>query len=108
MIRSLPIFVLAALSEIAGCFCFFLWLRLGRSWLWLAPGAASLLLFAWLLTLVEVDTAGRSYAIYGGIYIATSLFWLWGVEGQRPDRFDLAGGALCVIGAAVIFLTPRG
>lgn len=108
MIRSTLLFILAAIAEIAGCFCFFMWLRLGKPWLWVVPGFLVLVVFAWLLTLIPAETAGRTYAIYGGIYIAVSLFWLWAVEGQRPDRFDLAGGAICIIGAVVILLTPRG
>lgn len=97
----------AALFEIAGCFAFWAWLRLGKSALWLVPGSASLLLFAYLLTLVDAAAAGRSYAAYGGIYIAASLVWLWSVEGLRPDRWDLMGAALCLAGAAVIVAGPR-
>ena len=97
----------AALAEIAGCFAFWAWLREGRSPYWLIPGIAALLLFAWLLTLVPTTAAGRAYAAYGGVYIAASLAWLWAVEGVRPDRWDLAGAALCVAGATVILLAPR-
>jgi len=69
---------------------------------------ASLALFAYLLTLVDAEHAGRSYAAYGGIYIASALVWLWLAEGVRPDRWDLIGGAICLIGAGVILLGPRG
>jgi small multidrug resistance family-3 protein len=74
---------------------------------WLILGMGSLALFAYLLTLVEGDAAGRAYATYGGIYIVASLVWMWLVEGQRPDRWDLTGGFICLVGAAVILLTPR-
>lgn len=104
---TLLIYPLAALAEIAGCFAFWAWLKLDRSPLWLAPGLVSLALFAWLLTLVPADAAGRAYAAYGGVYIAASLAWLWLIEGQRPDRFDLTGAAICLIGAAVILLPQR-
>ncbi|GJD97087.1 YnfA family protein [Methylobacterium iners] len=104
---TLLIYAGAAAAEIAGCFAFWAWIRLGRSALWLVPGMASLALFAALLTLVPSGAAGRAFAAYGGIYIAASLLWLWAVEGQRPDRFDLAGSALCLAGAAVILLGPR-
>jgi len=100
-------FSLAAVAEIAGCFSFWAWLRLGRSALWLAPGMASLALFAVLLTRVDSDAAGRAYATYGGVYIAASLLWLWAVEHRTPDRWDLAGAALCLTGAGVILLGPR-
>jgi small multidrug resistance family-3 protein len=102
------IYASAALAEIAGCFAFWAWWRLGHSPIWLAPGLLSLALFAFLLTLVPSDAAGRAYAAYGGVYIAASLAWLWLVEGQRPDRFDLAGAAICLVGAMVILLPQRG
>lgn len=105
---TLILYPLAALAEIAGCFAFWAWLKLDRSPLWLVPGVLSLALFAWLLTLVPSDAAGRAYAAYGGVYIAASLCWLWLIEGQRPDRFDLTGVAICLIGAAVILLPSRG
>ena len=102
------IYVAAALAEIAGCFAFWAWWRLDKSPLWLAPGLVSLVAFAWLLALVEADAAGRAYAAYGGIYIAASLCWLWLAEGIRPDRWDMIGAAICVFGASVILLAPRG
>lgn len=102
------IYIGAALAEIAGCFSFWAWWRLEKSPLWLAPGMVSLALFAFLLAMVETNAAGRAYAAYGGIYIAASLGWLWLVEGVRPDRWDLAGAVLCVAGASVILLAPRG
>lgn len=98
----LAIYVLAALAEIAGCFAFWAWLRMGRSALWVLPGLLALVLFAWLLTRVQADFAGRAYAAYGGIYVAASLAWLWLTEGAVPSRWDLLGGGLCVLGAAVI------
>lgn len=58
--------------------------------------------------MVPSEAAGRAYAAYGGVYIAASLVWLWLVEGQRPDRFDLVGAAICLVGAAVILLPQRG
>jgi len=82
-------YVGAALAEIAGCFAFWAWLRLDKSPLWLAPGMLSLALFAYLLTLVDTDAAGRAYAAYGGVYIVAAILWLWAVEGHRPDHWDL-------------------
>ncbi|MCR5857424.1 YnfA family protein [Mesorhizobium sp. J428] len=104
---TLAIYVGAALAEIGGCFAFWAWLRLDRSPLWLAPGMASLALFAWLLTRIDSDFAGRTYAAYGGIYITVSLFWLWTAESQRPDRWDVTGAAVCLVGAAIILWGPR-
>ena len=98
----------AALLEIAGCFCVWAWARQGRSMVWLVPGVLSLAAFAYTLTRVESLFAGRAYAAYGGVYIVASLLWLWSVERMAPDRYDLAGAALCLIGAGVILLGPRG
>jgi small multidrug resistance family-3 protein len=66
-----------------------------------------LVLFALFLTRVDSPFAGRAYAAYGGVYIAASLIWLWLVEGARPDRWDLLGALVCLIGAAMILLGPR-
>lgn len=101
------VFIGAAIAEIAGCFSFWAWLRLGKSPLWLVPGTMSLALFAYLLTLVETDHAGRNYAAYGGIYISVALAWLWIVEGVRPDRWDFIGALICIVGASIILLAPR-
>ena len=60
-----------------------------------------------MLTLIDSAAAGRTFAAYGGVYIAASLLWLWLAEGFRPDRWDLAGGAICLIGAGVIIAGPR-
>jgi len=101
------IYLGAALAEIGGCFAFWAWLRLGKSAVWLVPGMASLALFAWLLTLVDAEHAGRAYAAYGGVYITTSIVWLWMVEGAKPDRWDLIGACICLAGAAIILFGPR-
>ncbi|SCZ39101.1 YnfA family protein [Afifella marina] len=100
-------YVVAAIAEIAGCFAFWAWLRLDRSVWWLAPGLVSLLVFASALTFVGTDAAGRAYAAYGGVYIAASLLWLWSVEGLRPDRWDLMGAGVCLLGTAIILFAPR-
>jgi len=105
--ESILAYVFAAFAEIAGCFAVWAWLRKDQSAWWLAPGAIALAAFAYLLTRVESDAAGRAYAAYGGIYIAASLVWLWAVEGVTPDRWDLAGAALCIAGATLIIFGPR-
>ncbi len=104
---TLAIYAGAALAEIAGCFAVWAWMRQGASVFWLVPGLVSLAAFAWLLTLAPSEFAGRAYAAYGGVYIAASLLWLWMVEKQRPDTWDLTGAAICFVGAAVILFTPR-
>ena len=105
--KSAVVYTAAALAEIAGCFAFWAWLRLGASVWWLAPGMVALGLFACLLTLIDSAAAGRAYAAYGGVYIAASLIWLWAAEGMRPDRWDIMGALICLIGAAVILFSPH-
>ena len=107
MLNALAVYLLAALGEIGGSYAFWAALRLGRSPLWLLAGLASLAAFAFMLTRIELAFAGRAFAAYGGVYIASSLVWLWLAEGQRPDRWDILGGALCLAGAAVILLAHR-
>jgi small multidrug resistance family-3 protein len=97
----------AAAAEIAGCFAFWAVVRNGASAIWLAPGVASLIAFAWLLTKVDVAFAGRAYAVYGGIYIAASLMWMWSVEGRAPDRWDVIGAGVAIVGATIILYAPR-
>ncbi len=105
--RAGALFVATALAEIVGCYLPYLWLRKsGSPWL-LLPAAISLALFAWLLTLHPTGAA-RTYAAYGGVYIATALFWLWIVEGERPTRWDMVGAGVALVGMMIIVLGPRG
>jgi small multidrug resistance family-3 protein len=106
-VRDIGWFLFAAVCEIGGCYCFWMWLRLHRDVLWTAPGIVLLVLFALALTRVESAWAGRAFAAYGGIYIISSLAWLVFVEKGRPVLSDWLGVALCLAGAAVIVTGPR-
>lgn len=101
MARTVGLFVLTALAEIVGCWLVWWWLRQSGSAWWLLPAALSLALFAWLLTL-HPFAAGRVYAAYGGVYVATALVWLWAVDGVRPTVTDLVGVAVALLGMAII------
>ncbi len=103
-IKTIVIFVVTALAEIVGCYLPYLWLRQGGSAWLLVPAAASLALFAWLLTL-HPSAAGRVYAAYGGVYIVVALGWLWAVEGIRPGLWDVVGGAVALLGMAIIMFS---
>ncbi len=104
--RTVGLFVVTAVAEILGCYLAFLWLRRGQP-VWLAlPSAVSLGAFAWLLTLHSF-TAGRTYAAYGGVYVAVAVLWLWLVEGTVPDRWDVMGAAVSLAGMAIIAFGPR-
>ena len=104
---TFAIYIAAAIAEIAGCFAVWSWLRLDKTAWLLVPGALSLAAFAYLLALIDTDAAGRAFAAYGGIYIAASLGWMFTVEGRLPDRWDVIGAGVCLIGAAIILLGPR-
>lgn len=106
--RTPLIYAAAAVAEIGGCYAFWAWLRLGRTAWWAVLGVLALIVFAWLLTLVPIEHAGRAYAVYGGVYIAATLVWLRVVEGFAPDRWDLIGAAVALAGAAIILWGPRG
>ncbi|MDQ0562180.1 small multidrug resistance family-3 protein [Rhizobium mesoamericanum] len=102
------IYAAAAVFEIAGCFAFWALLRRAKPIWWLIPGTASLALFAWLLTMIPSEAAGRTFAAYGGVYIVASLMWLWIVESRVPDRWDIGGAIVCLFGTAMILFAPRG
>lgn len=104
--KTAALFFLTALAEILGCYLAYLWLRRsGSGWL-LVPAAASLALFAWLLSL-HPTAAGRVYAAYGGVYVVSSFLWLWAVDGVAPDRWDLVGGLVSLAGMSIIMFAPR-
>jgi len=102
----LLLFVITAIAEIVGCYLPYLWLKQGKSAWLLLPAAASLSLFAWLLSL-HPTASGRVYAAYGGVYITVAICWLWIVDGVRPSRWDLVGVFVCLVGMAIIMLAPR-
>lgn len=105
-LRTVGLFVATALAEIVGCYLPWLWLKQGRSAWLLVPAAASLAVFAWLLTL-HPQPAGRVYAAYGGVYIGVALVWLWRVDGIKPMPTDWLGVGLCFLGMLVIMFGPR-
>ncbi|QDE91214.1 hypothetical protein BHS06_20785 [Myxococcus xanthus] len=106
LLYAFGLFVVTAVAEVVGCYLPYLWLRQGKSPLLLVPAAGSLAIFAWLLTLHPTGAA-RTYAAYGGVYIAVALVWLWLVEGERPTTWDLVGAFVAILGMAIIVLGPR-
>jgi small multidrug resistance family-3 protein len=101
MSRVVGLFVVTAVAEILGCYLAYLWLQRGHSAWLVLPAAASLALFAWLLTL-HPGPAARTYAAYGAVYVAVAVGWLALVEGQRPDVWDVTGVAVSLLGMAII------
>ena len=105
-LKTTALFVATAIAEIVGCYLPYLWLHKGAPVWVLAPAAIALALFVWLLTL-HPAAAGRVYAAYGGVYVATAILWLWAVDGIRPTAWDLTGAAVAVTGMAIIMFAPR-
>jgi small multidrug resistance family-3 protein len=105
LLRLAFLFAITAIAEIIGCYLPWLVAKQGKSLLLLVPAALSLGLFAWLLTL-HPTAAGRTYAAYGGMYIAVALLWLRFVDGIPLTRWDVSGAAIALVGMAVIALQP--
>lgn len=104
--KTIVLFIVTALAEIVGCYLPYMWLTQNKSIWLLIPAAASLALFAWLLTL-HPAAAGRVYAAYGGVYIFVAIFWLWAVDGIKPTQWDLVGAGVALLGMAIIMFSPR-
>ena len=106
LLKTFTLFAVTAIAEIVGCYLPYLWLKKnGSAWL-LLPAAASLALFAWLLTL-HPTAAGRVYAAYGGVYVCVAIVWLWLVDGHKPTQWDLVGATVTIAGMAIIMLGAR-
>ncbi|MCZ2812786.1 MULTISPECIES: YnfA family protein [unclassified Modestobacter] len=107
-IRSIALFVLAALLEIGGAWLVWQGLREHRGWLWVGIGMVSLALYGMVATLQPEAAFGRVLAAYGGVFVAGSLLWGMAADGFRPDRWDVAGALVCLLGVALIMYAPRG
>jgi small multidrug resistance family-3 protein len=105
-VATTGLFIATAIAEIVGCYLPYLWLK-GRAPIWvLIPAALSLVAFVWLLTL-HPTAAGRVYAAYGGVYVATAVAWLWVIDGVRPSAWDALGSFVAMSGMAIIMFAPR-
>ncbi|MDQ1674539.1 MAG: small multidrug resistance family-3 protein [Frankiaceae bacterium] len=105
--RSILLFVLAAVAEIGGAWLIWQGLREHRGVLWVGAGVVALGLYGFVATLQPDPNFGRILAAYGGVFVAGSLTWGAVVDGYRPDRYDLSGAAICLVGVAVIMYAPR-
>ena len=105
-LKTFSLFVATAIAEIVGCYLPYLWLTKGASAWVLVPAAGSLVLFVWLLTL-HPTAAGRVYAAYRGVYVATAIVWLWIIDGLRPTAWDFIGATVAIIGMGIIMFAPR-
>ena len=105
--RSLLLFVVAALAEIGGAWLIWQGVREHRGWVWLGAGILALAAYGFIATLQPDPHFGRILAAYGGVFVAGSLVWGMVMDGFRPDRYDVTGALICLLGVAVIMYAPR-
>ena len=109
IIRSMFYFILAGVFEIGGGYLIWLWIREGKSILYGVIGAIALILYGIIPTLQPPSANfGRVYATYGGIFIVLSILWGWKIDNMLPDKFDLIGGVIALVGVIIIMYAPRG
>ncbi|HVV20204.1 MAG TPA: YnfA family protein [Pseudonocardiaceae bacterium] len=107
VLRSVGVFGLSALTEIGGAWLVWQGVRDHRGWVWIGAGLLSLALYGFTATLQPATQFGKILAAYGGVFVAGSLLWGVVADGYRPDRFDLIGAAICLVGVGVIMYVPR-
>jgi small multidrug resistance family-3 protein len=107
VVRSVALFALAALAEIGGVWLVWQGVREHRGWVWVGVGVLVLGAYGFVATLQPDTHFGRILAAYGGVFVAGSLAWGMVMDGFRPDRYDVAGALVCLVGVAVIMYAPR-
>jgi small multidrug resistance family-3 protein len=105
--RSIGLFIAAGLAEIGGGYLIWRWLREGAPIVLGVLGAIVLVIYGIIPTLQRSHDFGRIYAAYGGVFVVASLLWGWGIDGMRPDRFDVIGAGVVLVGVAIIYFAPR-
>ena len=105
-VKSIFYFILAGLCEIGGGYLIWLWLREGKS-IWVAAIGAVILVLYGIVPTLQPANFGRVYVAYGGVFIAMSVLWGWGIDRKAPDKLDLIGSLIALIGVFVIMYWPR-
>jgi small multidrug resistance family-3 protein len=107
VLQAIVLFLLAGLAEIGGGWLVWKAVREGKDWWWAALGSVVLVVYGFLPTLQPTDSFGRIYAAYGGFFIVLSLLWGWGLDGDKPDRGDVIGGTVSLVGVLMLLFWPR-
>lgn len=106
-LKSIALFVVAAIDEIGGAWLVWQGVREHRGWIWIGAGIIALGIYGFVATLQPDAHFGRILAAYGGVFVAGSLAWGMVLDGFKPDRYDISGALICLIGVAVIMYSPR-
>jgi small multidrug resistance family-3 protein len=106
VVKSLLVFFLAGLCEIGGGYLVWLWLKDNKPW-WFGVAGAIILFSYGILATFQPANFGRVYVAYGGIFIAMSLIWGWKVDNIKPDKYDIIGACIALIGMSIIMFAPR-
>ncbi|ALL06141.1 hypothetical protein AQ505_11960 [Pedobacter sp. PACM 27299] len=106
VVKSLAIFILAGLCEIGGGYLIWLWLKEGKP-LWYGLVGAIILVGYGIVATWQTANFGRVYATYGGVFIVLALLWAWKVDGFKPDKWDIIGASIALVGACIIIYMPR-
>ncbi len=106
-LRSIALFVAAAIAEIGGAWLVWQGVREHKGWVWIGAGVILLGIYGFVATLQPDANFGRILAAYGGVFVAGSLAWGMALDGFKPDRYDVAGALICLVGVAVIMYSPR-
>lgn len=107
-LRSISLFLAAAVAEIGGAWLIWQGVREHKGWIWIGAGVVALGIYGFVATLQPDSSFGRILAAYGGVFIVGSLAWGMALDGFRPDRYDVTGALVCLVGVAVIMYAPRG
>ncbi|SDU57935.1 YnfA family protein [Jiangella alkaliphila] len=107
VVRSIALFLLAAVAEIGGAWLVWQGVREHRGPVWTGLGVIALGLYGFVATLQPDANFGRVLAAYGGVFVAGSLAWAMVADGFRPDRYDVIGAAICLVGVAIVMYAPR-
>lgn len=106
-VKSVALFIAAAIAEIGGAWLVWQGVREHRGWIWIGAGIVALGIYGFVATLQPDPNFGRILAAYGGVFVVGSLAWGAALDGFRPDRYDIAGALICLVGVAVIMYSPR-
>jgi small multidrug resistance family-3 protein len=107
IVRSIVLFVAAAIAEIGGAWLVWQGVREDRGWVWIGAGVIALGIYGFAATFQPDANFGRILAAYGGVFVVGSLVWGMVMDGFRPDRYDITGALICLVGVAVIMYSPR-